>query len=456
LTDPDPPSGPAPDVDELARLRAEVQVLHERLDTRARRAAWTTTVRRALAAVAVVVAAFAAVSTLVGVWTARTTFNTDRWVQTVAPLPDDPKVTAAMSQYATSQLFAALDVEDRLKEALPPRAAFAAGPVAGQLQTYVRQAVDGVLHSDRFQAVWLELNRQAHAQLVAILRARSDVVAAGQDRVTIDLLPLINQVLRELESSLPTLFGHRLDLPDLDSGAIPTNLRLLVQSALGISLPANFAQFTVYDAGRLRALQDSVVQLKRSLIALIALTVVALGAALWLSTDRRRTVLQLGVWLIVAVLTMTVVLRAVRRDVLAQLPAGTYRDGASAAFTTVFAGLRERGWQLLWLGALLAVVGYLVGPGRLPVLLRRSLRRAARHIADGTHRLRHSGGGRRVAGWTGRHIDVLRIAGVAVAALVTIWLSTWDALAVVVVVLLLYQIGLAIVARAARPSGVPR
>ena len=452
MTDPDPP----PDFDEVARLRAEVQALNERLDTRARRAAWTLTVRRALAAVAVVVAAFAVVGTLVGVWTARTTFNTDRWVQTVAPLPDDPKVTAAVSQYATTELFAVLDVEDRLKEALPPRAAFAAGPVAGQLQTYMRQAVDAVLHSDRFQAVWLELNREAHAQLVAILRAQSDVVAAGQNRVTIDLLPLINQVLRELEGSLPTLFGHQLDLPDLGSGAIPTNLRVLVQSALGISLPANFAQFTVYDAGRLRALQEGVVQLKRSLIALIALTVVAIGAALWLSTDRRRTLLQLGVWLVVAVLVMTVVLRAVRRDVLAQLPAGTYRDGAAAAFTIVFAGLRERGWQLLWLGALLAVVCYLVGPGRLPVLLRRLVRRAGHAVADGTRRLRRSGGARGIGAWTGRHIDVLRIAGVAVAALLTIWLSSWGALAVIVVVLVLYQVGLAVVARAgraARPTG---
>jgi len=231
---------------------------------------------------------------------------------------------------------------------------------------------------------------------------------------------------------------------------------VLVQSALGISLPANFAQFTVYDAGRLRALQQTVVQIKRSLIALIALMVVALGVALWLSTDRRRTVLQLGVWLVVGVLVMTVVLRAVRRDVLEQLPAGTYRDGAAAAFTIVFAGLRERGWQLLWLGAILAVIGYLVGPGRLPVLLRRSLRRGGRHLADGTRRLRRSGGNRQIAAWTGRHLDVLRIAGVAVAALLTIWLSSWGALAVIVVVLVLYQVGLAVVARAgraARPTG---
>jgi hypothetical protein len=153
---------------------------------------------------------------------------------------------------------------------------------------------------------------------------------------------------------------------------------------------------------------------------------------------------------------MTVVLRAVRRDVLAQLPAGTYRDGAAAAFTIVFAGLRERGWQMLWLGAILAVVCYLIGPGRLPVLLRRSLRRAGRAVADATRRSRRGGGARRIAAWTGRHIDVLRIAGVAVAALVTIWLSTWDALAVVLVVLVLYQIGLAVVARTARASGAPR
>jgi hypothetical protein len=453
LTDPE---RPPPDADEMARLQAEVEALHERLDTRAQRAAWRMTARRTGAAVLVAVAAFAAVCTLVGVWTANTTFNTDRWVSTVAPLPDDPKVAAAVSQYAATQLFAVLDVEDRLRDALPPRAGFVAGPVAGQLQTYVRQAVEAVLRSDRFQAVWLELNRQAHQQVVAILRAQSDVVLAGHDRVTIDLLPLINQVLRELEVSLPTLFGHQLDLPDLTSGAIPANLRLLVQSALGVSLPANFAQFTMYDAGRLRALQESVVRLRRSLIALIAVTVLALGAALWLSPNRRRTVLQLGVWLIVGVVAMTVVLRAVRLDVLSRMAPGTYRDGAAAAFTIVFAGLRERGWQLLWLGVVLAVAAYLVGPGRLPVLLRRSLRRVGSGLAEATRRLRHNGGTRRAAGWVGRYVDILRIAGVAVAALMSLWLSTWTGLAVVVVLLVVYQIGLAVVARTARRPGVAR
>src|SRR5207253_3195914 len=138
-------------------------------------------------------------------------------------------------------------------------------------------------------------------------------------------------VLRQLEGSLPSLFGHELHLPDLSSGALPANLRLLVQSSLGITLPPNFAQFTVYDAGRLRALQVGVVRLERGLAVDLAVMVLGAGVALWLSLSRRRTIAQFGVWLVLGVLAMTAVLRVVRGDVLARLPAGTYRDGAAAA-----------------------------------------------------------------------------------------------------------------------------
>jgi hypothetical protein len=168
-----------------------------------------------------------------------------------------------MAQYTTDRVFELIGVEDRLREALPPRAAFAAGPIAGQLQGYVRQTVQRVLGSDRFQPIWVELNRRAHTQAVAILKGESTVVVSGRQQVDIDLLPLINQVLRDLEDQLPTLFGHRLGLPDLGSGAIPPNLRATVESAVGVTLPANFAQFTVYDAGRLHAMQLAVLRLRR-------------------------------------------------------------------------------------------------------------------------------------------------------------------------------------------------
>ena len=451
--DPRPPPATGVDDEELHRLRAEVLGLRAAVDRRAHRAVLLRGLRQAVAAVLVTLSAFCAVATVVGVWAGRTALDTDRWVRTVGPLPKDPRVAAAVAEYSTAQLFAVLNVESRLREALPERAAFVAGPVTGQLREYLRQRVDGVLASDRFQAVWLELNRRAHRQVVSIVEGRSAVVRAGVDRVTIDLLPLVNQVLRDLEANLPTLFGRRLDLPDLTSGQIPPNLRSAVESAVGVSLPADFARFTVYDAGRLWALQRAVSDARRAVLALLAASVVFAVAALWLSPRRRRTVLLFGAWLAVAVVVMTASLRAVRADLLARVPAGTYRDGADAALTTVFAGLRDRGGQLLWAGILLALVAYLVGPGRLPVALRTGAGRAATGAATAVRR--HAPGlSDRARAFTRDHLDPLRVAGVVVAGLAAVLVASWSGLLVTLVLLGLYQVLLTVVARTA-PRGAP-
>jgi hypothetical protein len=452
LTAETPERAEPPTAEEVARLRAELAAAHTQLDTRRRRSRALLTLRRVAAAVLIAVTAFALVTSVVGLWAARTTLNTDRWVATVAPLPQDPLVSAAVAQYSTTQLFEVLNVDQRLREVLPPQAAFVVGPLTGQLQEQVRKTVVNVMQSDRFQTIWTELNRQVHQRALAILEGTSTTVVAAEDHVTIDLLPLINQVLRELSAQLPTLFGKQITLPDLSSGAIPENLRVRVQDALGVSLPANFAQFTVYDAGQLHSLQEAVVTAKRDLALFVASTIVLLVLALVVSPRRRRTVLQLGIWLVVAAIAVTAVLRGVRKQLLAEVPSGVYRDGVAAATTTIFALLRERGTQIIWIGAILAVVAYLVGPGRLPVWLRMRTRRGLRAGGRWT-----ATAGRATAahgpGWIAAHLDPLRIAGLVVAGVLALILSSWTALLVIVIVLAVYEIGVTLVARSvSRPD----
>jgi hypothetical protein len=451
-------SGPAvpPDPDgaaELARLRAEVSTLHAQLDRRGRRGATVLALRRVAAAVLVAVAAFTLVAGVVGVWSARTALNTDRWVATVAPLPRDPQVAAAVADYATTQVFRAVDVEQRLRTVLPEQAAFVAAPLTGQLRDAVRRTVDNVLQSDRFQVLWVEINRRAHARAVAVLQGRSDVIVARDNRITIDLLPLINQVLRELSAQLPTLFGRQVTLPDLSSGAIPENLRVRVQDAVGVPLPANFAQFTVYDSGRLWAAQQALESARRGLVLYLAGALILLILALVISPARRRTLLQLGVWLVVAAVAITAALRAVRTQLLAEVPAGLYRDGVAATLTTVFSGLRARGEQIIWIGAALALLAYLVGPGRLPTWLRRAVARGGRAAG----RLLRSGGKTAAAhgpGWIARHLDLLRIGGLVVALVLALILSSWTALLVTAVVLVIYEVLLTVIAAPGRQRPV--
>jgi len=129
------------------------------------------------------------------------------------------------------------------------------------------------------------------------------------------------------------------------------------------------------------------------------------------------------------------------------------RDGADAAVQTVFAGLRERGTQLLWLGVLVALVAYLVGPGRGPVALRREVVRAAHFLGSRGRRyaaVAVADGPSLARG----HLDQLRVGGAVVAGVLLLFYSSWTGLLVIALALGVYELLVTAVASAAgEPAG---
>jgi hypothetical protein len=433
----------------VQRLQGEVAALHVQIDTRARRQQRMTSLRKAVAALLVVIAALGMTASVIGVWAGRTTLNTDRWVATVTPLAEDPAVRAAVSTYMTDQIFNTLNVQQRVQEVLPANAAFLATPLTGQVRTYVKKSVNNVLASERFARLWPEINRTAHTQVMSIINNESTVVRGSGDTVTLNLLPVVNEVLRLLEQQVPTLFGKSVNLPAITTGQIPAGLETRVESALGVTLPDNFAEFTIYRGNELSTVQDAVVTFKKSVLLLVLCSFLALALALLISPQRRRTILQFGIWLAISVVAMTSLLRAVRSQLLENVPAGVFRDGASAAAYVIFATLRERGTQLLWLGILIALVAYLVGPGRAAVALRRWTAHGARVLGRGARRYASVA----VADGPGlahAHLDPLRIGGVVAAGVLLLFFSSWTGLFVIALALGVYEVLVTLVAGAAQ------
>ena len=99
--------------------------------------------------------------------------NTDAYVNTVAPIATDPAVTATLARIATNQLFAALDPQAKIADALPPKAAFLAGPITNGVKGFIQDQANNVLNSDQFQQLWVTANRKAHEELVKVLRGDS-------------------------------------------------------------------------------------------------------------------------------------------------------------------------------------------------------------------------------------------------------------------------------------------
>jgi hypothetical protein len=434
---------------EVQRLREELATANSQLDTRQRRHHRVTVFRQIVSAILVLIAALGVTLSVIGVWAGRTTLNTDRWVATVTPLDKDPAVRAAVSTYMTDQVFKTLNVDQRVKEALPPRASFLASPLSGQVHGFVQSSVNKVLASEQFAQLWPEINRVAHTQVMAVLNNDSKVVRSSGDTVTLNLLPVVNQVLVQLEQQVPTIFGKTVTLPTLTNGQIPAGLQTKVEDALGVKLPANFAAIPIYQGNQLSVVQQTLVQVKQYVTLLVVGSLLALILALWISPRRRRSTLQFGLWLVISVTTLTIVIRNIRTQLIEQVPGGVYRSGVDAAVQIVFVTLRERGTQLLWLGIVIAVVAYLFGPGRGAVLLRRWAVQAWQFLAARGRRY----GSVAVAegpGFARANLDALRIGGVVAAGVLLLFFTSWAGLFWIAVFLGLYELGVALVAGVTR------
>src|SRR5262245_46485914 len=108
--------------------------------------------RTFVAAVCGVLAAVLLPISIVAVWVDRVVTDTDRYVETVAPLAEDEVVKAAASEQLereTLRLVASSGVP------VPQ-------DVAAEL---VQRVVERVVDSPAFRTAWISANRQAHRQL---------------------------------------------------------------------------------------------------------------------------------------------------------------------------------------------------------------------------------------------------------------------------------------------------
>src|SRR5215211_7089459 len=125
--------------------------------------------RRALVAIFVIVSVVLVPLAGLSVWVRNLVLDTDKYVDTVAPLATNKAITDVVADRATDRLFAAVDVEAEAKDALPERAQFLAGPISSGVQTFVRDAAERALATEQFATVWRNANRRSHACVVKAL-----------------------------------------------------------------------------------------------------------------------------------------------------------------------------------------------------------------------------------------------------------------------------------------------
>ncbi len=437
------PQGETPEAirAELERTRAERDELRAEVETL--EAPKRHRVRRILTPILVILAVIVFTVSVPAVWSARTVLNTDRYVATVEPLADDPAVQQAIATRLTDEVFAALNVQEVISDtlaAIGERATLLAGPLTNALHGFVQEQVLKVVQSDAFETFWVEANRFVHTQVLAVLRGESETVSLVEGKVLLNLVPLVNLALASIENVSSDLVGRDVTLPTFQPGEIPSSQIATLEQALGIDLPDDYGQIPIYDSQDLEALQKTLYTAKRLLILLLILVPVLAAAALLVSTRRRRTLVQLTVGGAIGLVVVRRVALIARDGLFDQV--NTQRHPAVRVLAdTLMDSLFRTTRILLAIVLLTLLIALITGPYPWAVTVRGWFRDGARGIASAfggqpaadTDRVR----------WLRAHRDVLMLAGGVVALLLLLLFDlSWLALAIVAVVIALYEIAL--------------
>lgn len=299
--------------------------------------------RKAVAAICVILAILLTTPSALAYWGQRTLNDTQRYLDTVGPLVDSPKVQEAIATTVTNAIQQQVDVEALLNEAFSgviqdrPRLQLLVGPLAGAVNGLIEREVNDFIASDTFADLWVTVNARAQQALVRVLKGdQSGAVSLQGDQIVLDVGDVIDLVKERLVARGLT-FVENAPIPDVDK------------------------QIVLLDAPQLKQLQT--IYAFSNPVAQWAIVVVALLylAAFVLSRRRPRMTGIIGVGLLGNAFLVGFALSVGRQLFINDLSGTVFGPASSVFYDTLLAYL-VRGWHVLaWLGVILVAVGWFAG-----------------------------------------------------------------------------------------------
>ncbi|MDH4160937.1 MAG: hypothetical protein OEV62_11810, partial [Actinomycetota bacterium] len=351
----EPSARPEPSADALTTAQAEIDRLRrENEQLRAETAPaggrghhWI----RGTAVVVLMVLGFVLVPVAgVAVWTRNTLLNTDRYVETVAPLAQSQAVIDDVAQAVTTAIFNQFDVEAALQKNLPPELSFAAGPIANQVESTTNDLVVKALGSDQFDALWRAVNRQASASVVAFVTGSSSdtAIQVKNGQLVLDIQPILADVKQRLTAEG---FDLASKLPSTDAT---------------VDLPVANVQYLV-DARQLVKLLNTLAWL----LPLLAL--LCFAGAVALSRNRRRALITTALLVSGAALLVGLALAVGRAAYIdATTSEAVSADTAAVVYDTVVRFLKNGLRVFFLLGLVVAFGAAVTGESAWAVATRRT------------------------------------------------------------------------------------
>lgn len=404
---------------ELERLRHENEALRDGVDPSAaprRRhvGRWTASW------VLIVVGSLLVPVSVLSVWLDRTITNTDRYVETVAPLIRDPDIQKAVEARLQQALYQRVDLEAEVRDVLPDRAQLLAGPISAGVKNVVATVIHRVVTSDRVAQLWDDANRAAQQQVVAALTASN----GRKGVVTVDLTDTLKQVVSRLDSAGVPFFSS-INVPEVKLDVFQSKEVAQVQQA-----------FNLFD----------------KLASILPwLTLFVLGAGVLVAPDRRKGLVRAASGWVIATALLLVTIAIGKQVYLNALPTGASLPANEVFFATITRFLRGSGRTVLVVGLAILVAALLTGPSGPAVRIRAALSRLSGAAGTGVGRTGVDLGP--VPAFVARNIVALRVV-VAVLALIAFLLLGQPSAGAVLWIAGLALVAVAVLEVLARIGGV--
>ncbi|MCU0295241.1 MAG: hypothetical protein MUD05_04210 [Candidatus Nanopelagicales bacterium] len=325
-------------------------------------------VRTFWSTVLIVVACILAPLSVVSVWARGEVTDTSRYVETVAPLAENPAIQDAVAARITAEIFKYVDVESLTTEAVAAitqgrdltdqqTAALQAlaGPVSQGIESYAADAVNKVVESEQFEAAWVEANTLVHQRLNESLTGQNtdNAVKVEDNQVVLDLGNLIAQVKEILigrgftiAEKIPTTETTIVLFNAPNAALVQTGYNLL--NTIGFWLP------------------------------LIAMALAVIG--IFVAHSSHKALAWFGFGLVLAMAVAAGLLAVGRTAYLAELPDTVNTAAATAFFDQFTLFLRQSLWAGAAGGLVFLLGGLLLGKGRAATGIRSVPVRAAAAI----------------------------------------------------------------------------
>src|SRR5947199_1680073 len=199
----------------------------------------------------------------------------------VAPLIHDPAIQNALTAKLTSEIVTRIDVKGRTDQAAAglSRKGFTrigsllqgvSGPLASGVQGFVRSRIHKNITGPRMANAWVQVNRAASQQLVAVLSgsgSKNGALGVSNGQVILDLAPLIAVAKQDLVARGLTIAGK---------------------------IPIVHATFALFPSKNLAKAQKAYRLINDLKIVLPILTLVLLGLGVLIARRARRALIGAG------------------------------------------------------------------------------------------------------------------------------------------------------------------